>query len=485
MKKLISVILLLCMLLTVFAACKGDKKPPVDTSDEQQETEEPNHLDTLPAMDREGQEFKFLSSSQHETYYDQEEETGDIVESACFARNLSIEDRYNVDIVYTAMDGNASGKDAFQTAISTSLQASQQDAYSLVIGQNYYCLPLFTQGAYHNLREADGIDFDAEWAHKMINENGTVDGKLFGASGAVVISQLTHALAMYYNKKHFEDYGFAEQYDIYEIVRQGKWTYALFYEMVTAFDDVNEEAANAVYGFETFYHAAIGLHCGFKNDPIVKNENGEYTTANYYNTLLEDVYSKIRELYNDHAGVASEEDLQRLTNGSSASRMDHLLFSMNYLHGLVEAPMYQKAENRPLGILPAPKYDENQTEYYTRIMRGDLYYIPKNADFETAALMVEAFNYETYKQVYPEYWDKVIELRSADTSEDREMIQILASTVHSSFAEYFTFSLCDIHQQVAIEALKNSSSMSVWWGNNEKMVNKRLTKLIESFEALN
>ncbi len=482
MKKMISVILLLCMLLTVFAACKGDKKPPVDTSDEQQETEEPNHLDTLPAMDLEGQEFKFLISSQHETFYDQEAETGDIVESACFARNLAIEDRYNVDIVYTAMDGNSSGQDAFQTAISTSLQASKQDAYSLVIGQNYYCLPLISQGAYHNLRESDVIDFDAEWSHKMINDNGTINGKLYGGSGAVVISQLTHALALYYNKDIFVDYGFAEQYDIYEIVRQGKWTWALFFELVTSFDDVDEDSPSAVYGFDTFSWAGIGLHAGFKNEPITKNAEGEYTLENFYNTHLEDVFSKLRELYNDHAGVASAEDLQKVLNGDSAAHMDHLLFCMNYLHGLVEMPAFQKSESHALGVLPAPKYDENQKEYYTLVMRNDLYYIPKNADFETAALMVEAFNYETYKQVYPEYWDKVIELRSADTSEDREMIQILSKTVFSTFATYFSYALSNIDHQTAYEAIKNSSSMSVWWGNNEKLVNKKLTKLLELYE---
>ena len=483
MKKLISVILLLCMLVTAFVACSGGKTPSeTETTTKQQETKEPDYLDTLPAKDLDGRIFRFLISSQHETFYMQDQESANRVDSACFARNRNIEDRYNVDIVYTPMDGNASGSAEFQSTILNSRQLDAKDAFDLVIGQNYYCLPLFSQGVYHNLRESSVIDFDAKWAHPMINNNGTVNGKLYGASGSIVISQLTHALAMYYNKNIFANYGFAEQYDLYQLVRDGKWTFEVFYEIVTTFDDVNEEAENAVYGFETFYHAAVGLHCGFKNDPIVKNADGEYTVENYYNDLLEDVYSKIRSLYNDHAGVATEDDLQRLTNGNSASRMDHLLFSMNYLHGLVEAPMYQKAENRPLGILPAPKYNEAQTEYYTRIMRGDLYYIPQNVDLETSALMVEALNYETYRLVYPEYWDKVIELRSADTSEDREMIQILAATVHSSFAEYFTFALSDIHQQVAIEALKNSSSMSVWWGQNEKIVNKKLTKLIEQFE---
>ena len=480
MKKLISVILLLCMLLTVFAACKGDKKPPVDTSDEQ-ETEEPNYLDELPALDLEGAEYKMLISSQHETFYMQDAETGDIVESACFARNLSIEERYKCEILYVPMDGNASGKAEFQATVQNSISAAQADAFNLVIGQNYYCLPLVSVGAYHNLRESDVIDFDADWAHTAINNNGTVNGKLYGASGAFVISQLTHALALYYNKDIFEDYGFAEQYDIYEIVRNGKWTYALFFEMVTAFDDVDETSPSAVYGFDTFYHAAIGLHTGFGNNPIIKNAEGEYTLDNYYNTHLEDIYSKLRELYNDHAAVASEEDIAKVTNGDSGSRMDHLLFCMNYLHGALETAAFGKSESHELGILPAPKYDENQETYYTRIMRGDLYYIPKNADFETAALLTEALNYETYKIVYPEYWDKVVEFRAANTADDREMVQILAATVHSSFAEYYTYDLLDIHQRVGSEALNNASSMSVWWGNNQKLLGKKLEKLLETY----
>lgn len=482
MKKLISVILLLCMLLTVFAACKGDKKPPVDTSDEQQETEEPNYLDTLPSLDLEGAEYKMLISSQHETFYMQEEETGDIVESACFARNLSVEDRYKCEIFYVSMDGNASGQAAFQAAVQNSLSAAQKDAFNLVIGQNYYCLPLVSVGAYHNLRESEVLDLDAEWAHSAINNNGTINGKLYGASGSFVISQLTHALALYYNKNIFEDYGFAEQYDIYEIVRQGKWTYDLFYQMVISFDDVDKDDPAAVWGLDRFYHAMVGLHVGFGNNPVTKNAEGEYTLDNYYNDALEQVYSKLRELYNDHAAVAKSEDLSKATGGNSASMMDHLLFCMNYLHGSIETETFGKSESHELGILPAPKYTEDQENYYTRIMRGDLYYIPKNADFETAALLTEALNYETYKIVYPEYWDKVVEFRAANTAEDREMVQILASTVYSSFAMYFTQDLNSIDQQVAINVDANAASMSVWWGNNERLTNKKLERLLESYE---
>ncbi|MBQ8214417.1 MAG: hypothetical protein IJZ80_10440 [Clostridia bacterium] len=481
MKKLISVILLLTMLLTVLAACGEDEKPPVDTSeDEETETQEPNYLDDLPTLDYGGQEFKMLISSQHETFYNQDHETGAIVENACYLRNIAIEDRYNIALFYTAMDGNASGKEAFAAAVLNSTQSAATDAFNIVIGQNYYCLPLVASGAYHNLRESEVIDFEAEWAHKAINNNGTVNGKLYGASGAFVVSQLTHALAIYYNKDIWEDYGFAEQYDIYQIVRDGQWTWELFFQFVTSFDGVDVNDPNAVFGFENFYHALIGLHTGMGNDPITKNDQGEYTVDNYYNDRLESIYSRIRELVNDHAAVADNATIMKVA-GSSENMMDHLLFCMNYLHGLVESPAFQKSDNHALGVLPAPKYDENQEEYYTRIMRGDLYYIPKNVDLEVASLLVEALNYETYKIVYPEYWGKVIELRSPDTSEDQEMIRLLSATVHSSFAEYYTGDLLAIHQQVAIEAQKNSASMSGWWGSNEKVVRRYLEKMLETY----
>lgn len=481
MKKLISAVLLLCMLFTSLIAC--NKKEQSEETTENVKTKEPGYLDTLPSMDFDGQEFKILVSLQHESFYKQEEESGNTVDSACFARNLNIEGRYNVDLVYTAIDGNASGQAAFQSMITNSIQVDKQDAFSIVIGQNYYCLPLISQGAYHNLRESTVIDFDAEWSHEMINDAGTINNKLYGASGAFVISQLTHALALYYNKDIFVDYGFAEQYDLYQLVREGKWTYEIFYQMVTSFDNVNEEAEDAIYGFDTFSHAAIGLHVGFgEEDPVTMTEENEYTLDNYYNMHLEDIFSRLRELYNDHAGVASDADMERVTNNQPESRMTHLLFCMNYIHGLVENPSFQKSENYSLGVLPAPKYDEAQPEYYTRIMRNDLYYIPRNVDFEAAALMIEALNYETHRIVYPEYWGKVIELRSADTSEDQEMIQILSRTAYSSIANYFSYALVNIDHQLAYEAMANASSMSGWWGTNQKLASKKLEKLIELYE---
>ena len=172
MKKIISIVLLLCLLLTVVACDRADGKTEETTEKVEEGTEqETSYLDTLPSINLNFDNFNILVTQQLVGFYDQENESGDIVDNACYMRNLDVEERYKIDINYTNMDGNASGANQFSTAISNSLQADAQSNFDLILGQNYYCLPLISVNAWHNLRDSEIINWDAEWYHQSINNN--------------------------------------------------------------------------------------------------------------------------------------------------------------------------------------------------------------------------------------------------------------------------------------------------------------------------
>ncbi|MBQ7347553.1 MAG: extracellular solute-binding protein [Clostridia bacterium] len=483
MKKILSIILLLCMLLTV-VACNNDKGKNEETTVGEEETNvETSYLDTLPELDLQYANFNILVTTQLVGFYDQENESGDIVDNACYMRNLDVEERYKIDITYSNLDGNASGANQFASAITNSLQADAQSRYDLILGQNYYCLPLVASNAWHNLRTSEIINWDAEWYHQSINNNGTVNGNLYGASGSFVIAQLAYATALIYNKDIYTNYGLADKYDVYQLVRDKKWTWDVFYEMATSFDSMTfDNPADSVWGYNVYDHAAVGLSTGLGINFAEQDGDGNWTFDNFYNDKLETIYGKIREFLNDHASCATTQEI--LDAGIAYKDfMSHVLFCQGYIHGLQENEAQTPREGLTLGVLVSPMYTEEQGEYRTRVMRDELFYIPTNANLYNSSLIVEALNYETRQQVYPEYWEKVMELRSADTSEDKEMLEILESTVYFSFADYFSQDLQTVDNQVGLQAMNNAASFNNWWKTNGKIVSNRLIDLIETYGA--
>lgn len=484
MKKIISIVLLLCLLLTVVACDRADGKTEETTEKVEEGTEqETSYLDTLPSINLNFDNFNILVTQQLAGFYDQENESGDIVDNACYMRNLDVEERYKIDINYTIMDGNASGANQFSTAISNSLQADAQSNFDLILGQNYYCLPLISVNAWHNLRSSEIINWDADWYHQSINNNGTINGNLYGASGSFVIAQLAYATAIIYNKDIYVDYGLADKYDVYQLIRDKQWTWDVFYEMATSFDSMTfDNPADSVWGYNVYDHAAIGLVTGLGVNFAEQNGDGEWTFDNFYNDHLETVYGKVREFLNDHVSCVKTQTI--LDAGIAyADFMSHVLFCQSYIHGLQEHESMTKRDGLTLGVLVSPMYNTEQGEYRTRVMRDELFYIPTNANLYNSSLVVEALNYETRQQVYPEYWEKVMELRSADTSEDREMLQLLEETVYFSFADYFSQDLQSVDNQVGLQAMNNVASFNNWWKTSGKIVRNRLTDLIETYGA--
>ena len=136
MKKLIAFVLALASLALLVCACaqKEDNKNGGDVKDE-----EKRWLDNLPEdLDLGGADIKFIISdadgqtlSERSIYV--EEDDGDIVNSAIYNRNKSIEDRLNCTI--TLLEAR---QDGIQGAVTPSLMAGDDDYDDLGGRQHIY-----------------------------------------------------------------------------------------------------------------------------------------------------------------------------------------------------------------------------------------------------------------------------------------------------------------------------------------------------------
>jgi len=87
------------------------------------------------------------------------------------------------------------------------------------------------------------------------------------------------------------------------------------------------------------------------------------------------------------------------------------------------------------GIIPYPKYDEEQTNYYTHLIaHGPIMTIPMTTpDLEFTGMIIEALAAEGYKKVKPVLIDVALKTKQVRDDDSAEMIDIVLEGRRSCF----------------------------------------------------
>lgn len=81
------------------------------------------------------------------------------------------------------------------------------------------------------------------------------------------------------------------------------------------------------------------------------------------------------------------------------------------------------------GVVPFPKYDENQDRYYNRVVDGWLHVAPVTCgNPERTSAVMEALAYETSVTVIPSYYEKAVQHKMLRDEESVKMLDLIRST---------------------------------------------------------
>ncbi|MGM9624536.1 MAG: extracellular solute-binding protein, partial [Eubacteriales bacterium] len=236
MKKQLSLILAALMLGAALASCGGAQtETPVDTQADTQETGTDTAADTeevydpfagMPEKDYGGYEFTILTRNLDRWTDDMyiAEATGDIVDDAIFDRNSLIEETYNITIVSQRSSDSNSEMDA-----KTSILADD-DAYDIVVPHGRAAFEYAAQGLVLDWNtELPYVNLDNPWWDQDARNSFSINHKLYVMIGDISYCSMGAANVMLFNKQLFN------QLDLeypYQMVRDGKWTFEVFAEMV-------------------------------------------------------------------------------------------------------------------------------------------------------------------------------------------------------------------------------------------------------------
>ncbi len=390
--------------------------------------------DDLPEKSFGGKQFRI--STKNGTLYeiDIEEETGDLIDDALYDRNRRIEERFDVEIV--PIITNADDGSTHVNAVKQSILASD-DAFDLSATYVFTSGPLVTEGYFLNWLEMPYNDFSKPWWINGVNDNFRVGDAMYTAVGDMCLSTLKLTYGMFYNRTKGLDYDLNES--VYAHVFDGTWTLDYFMTIIAdVYNDLNGDGTrdkDDFYGFTAENATNLDIYTFAFDIPIVTRDEKDMPQLVMNTEKTVSAIEAINRLYWDTPGSYVPDGDYSLPITMFAN--GHALFTTTYL---TQAFSSFREMTDDYSILPYPKWDEKQEKYMTGAMDNySVLGIPITVtDIEMVSIITESLNIESYKTLYPTYYEQALQNKYARDAESIEMIDMLMQGRNFDFSTLFT-----------------------------------------------
>lgn len=442
MKKLTVILLLLSIILPAAVSCGespaktasviSDGETILSAEEELTDLEKRQLIDDgLPAANFEGRAFRVAceEAKSYEIY--SEELNGEVTNDVIYERNASTEDRFN------SLIENIKVVDAHDNVVKT--VTAMDNAYELVGYKAYLSYKSISAGCVRNWYDIPYTDFDKPWYNKITNDASAFNGKLFNATCSLGITAMQYTYAMFANSRVCDSYGWPVE-KLYELVYNNEWVYDKFNEIISLIhadlngdgkkdeDDLYGYESGSTHSFDVWMAAFDQLISGKDSEGRITIElMTEKTTA-----ALEKIYDLT---YNNPSAYYFNAEYKEFTKFAESKI------------GICPAPFrVAYSELREMkdsyAILPYPKWDQNQAMYLTNIYdQYSAFSVPKTVfdqdQLEFAGIMIEALNAESYKKVYPAFYDIALKNKYTEDEDSARMVDIIMEGSNMDFAYMF------------------------------------------------
>lgn len=397
--------------------------------------------DELPDdLNLDGAKIRICTQSNRVNQFYIEESSGDIVDDAIYHAHLSVEERLNVDIEHIAYAYESwNDRTTYMNQVASSILADTDDFD--ILATTSFMADFFLQGYLSDISDAPYLDFDKPWWSQDMTEQITVNGVLPFITGDISIGNIKSMMCMFYNKQLHDE---LQLDDMYELVYSGKWTLDKLNEMAaSAYADLNGdtyvdesdqlglvlEGSNYATGFFDAVEMTIFNKTG---------DSFEFAFDNEHNTSA---VQKIVDIMNNTPGA-----IQRGADDSTNYLAEDALFrngNVLFTGGWMSCAESYRELTFDYGIIPYPKYDENQDGYHTTILNTYTNFaLPVNCrQIDASCAVLEALSSEFYRTVTPAYFETALKVKYSRDDESSQMFDLLRESANYSFGMVFTNAL--------------------------------------------
>ena len=461
------------------AAAGTDTAPVTETADAAPAYEPDDLPEDLDFGGTVAHIFGWEGSGNDEFYV--EEENGDIVNDAIFSRNRTVEERLNLTLTYTLAPGAYSDRSAWVKQVTQSTMAGD-GANDIVAGYSMSGATLAYNRMLIDLMALDHINFEKPWWPSSLIDEATCGGKLYFCSGDISTNMIYMLYATYFNKTMAQNYDI-EADDLYQLVLDGKWTLDKLIELSGGmYADLNgnsQKDTEDQYGITTHsvwsdaFFTASGLRStvlGEDGLPVLSPEFGGEKTQALLEKLLDVFYTQNDMFFtNDSNQLVRDQFME----GRALFITTEVYFANNYL----------RDTEIEYGILPMPKYDEAQEDYYTvSSFPYTLYGIPVDAkDPSMSAALLECLASESYRTVSPALFEVALKVKYASDSDVSAMYDIIRTSNVFDIGRIFNDSMNGkTYSMFRSSLIDNKDGWISTYEKNAKALTKQLENVVEA-----
>ncbi len=453
-----------------------------DTTAPTTETEEvPVETAYTPATleaDFGGEEFRTLCYTQADPgtmkqYLDfawSDDKKGEVLNDAIYNRNLFVEDGFQVTIVWEETDNVKKGIENTVVAGETVYDIVQPYINdSVLLGQS---------GNLWNVTPL--MDWEAPWWDDALLRDTAIADKLYCLAGDVTLGEEELNYGIYYNKALIANYGLESPYDL---VKQGKWTIEAMYTAAQgATMDVNGDSVmdkNDAFWIGSDYGLASVLFYGTGGQLAKLSADGTPEIV-LYSEQNEKVIELLGNVFCDKGASIMVADIG--ADGwdvlDTMLMEDRLLFRPGSIYDING---YREMIS-DFGILPNPKYNEQQADYAhiiaTHVCPSISIPVTITGDaLDRTVTLLEALGYYS-KAVSTAYYDVNLTTKLARDEESADMFDIIFSTKYYDLGKVFAWGSIE---GIISTAVKANGGFASTYQSAESKIMAAVEKTLEAY----
>ena len=209
----------------------------------------------------------------------------------------------------------------------------------------------------------------------------------------------------------------------------------------------------------------------FGIDITTKDDSG-VPQLTYYSERTIDSYKKLQNLYLSTGTLCADTEVTNFDAGNVMFRYERIIIAEEGYRDLAFK----------FGVLPLPKYDEDQEDYGSAFVNlASVVAVPNTCiQPEMISAVLELMACGSYNNITPLYTEIVLGLKLSEAPEDAEMFRILIDSFDVSFGFLYQIQLGGITQH-----WRNvNNDFAQRWGSNAGNYPNLLTSLIDTLEDL-
>ena len=408
-----------------------------------------------------------------------ESTNGDILNDAIYKRNQKLQE----DLNFTFEFIESSSKDESNRAVMAEYASGGDSGLDLISNYAYYSTSAALRDCYVNLYDIETMDISHPWWNRTYVEAATIKDQLYFIVGDLNLTGVDRSIVIYYNATLASDYQIG---NLYDVVLDGQWTIDLLLQYTKdAWVDTNQSGIPDLpdkVGILSSDGAASydGFLTAFGIDILAKTSDGgleivwdpdKVSSAIDYNIAL----------LSEGGGAYTDSDDSTLINKFTN---DEALFWLNYIYPSAEDNQALRSMNSTYGLLPMPKFDLEQQNYYTTAQDAysTMSVMATSTHLSEVGIVFEEWNYRSYMDILPVYCEVIMKTRYLVDAESGMIFDLIRNSIKFDTGMVYGSEIDNIGTFTRSIVRSGTNTFASNYKVQERVFTNKIKQLLSDFE---